>query len=57
MRLWYMIASTRAIVVGSVWIDELTILIFDKPRVVLGYEMSSLLVVADVSLYCLIFVC
>ena len=34
----------------SVWVDELTVLILDKPQVVLGHEMPSLLVVTDVGL-------
>ena len=41
---------------GSVWVNKLTVLILDKPRVVLGHEMPLLLVVTDVGLYSLIFI-
>ena len=51
-----MIAGTRTVVMHSVWVDELTILILDKPRVVLSYEMTSLLVVTDVDLYHLVLI-
>ena len=51
-----MITSTRAVVVGSVWVNELTVLILDKPQVVLGHEMPLLLVVTDVDLYSLILI-
>ena len=41
---------------GSVWVNELTVLILDKPQVVLGHEMPLLLVVTDVDLYSLILI-
>ena len=41
---------------GSVRVNKLTVLILDKPQVVLGYEMPSLLIVANIGLYHLILV-
>ena len=41
---------------GSIWFDKLTVLILDKPWVVLGHEMPLLLVVTDVGLYGLILI-
>ena len=41
---------------GSIWVDELTVLILDKPQVLLGYKMPSLLVVTDICLYGLILI-
>ena len=55
-RLWYMITSTRTVVMSPIGVDKLTVLIFDKPWVVLSYEMPSLLVVTDVGLYGLILI-
>ena len=41
---------------GPVGINKLTVLILDKPRVVLGHEMPLLLVVTDIGLYSLVLI-
>ena len=56
-RLWYMVTSTRTIVVCSEWVDKLTPSVLAVSRVVFWYKMPSLRVIADASLYGLVLMC